>query len=148
MQNLRGCTIGTVAVRIVNKRQMMMCRWRPCYCADQLFSSLVGMYSIVCLQISQGLQKYWRCSVKEKVLSPSHRPFACYSPAFSPKKGNSKSELLAMIVRSMHNTSSVRRGTVGRNINTCHATRGFLAAVGPFPRPDCGEARIPGGWAV
>ena len=44
--------------------------------------------------------------------------------------------------------TSVRRGTVGRNINTCHATRGFLAAVGPYPRPDYGEGQIPGGWAV
>ena len=44
--------------------------------------------------------------------------------------------------------TSVRRGTVGRNVNTCHATGGFSAAVGPYPRPDCGEAQIPGGWAV
>ena len=42
----------------------------------------------------------------------------------------------------------VRKPTVGRKVNTCHATRGFLAAVGPYPRPDCGEAQIPGGWAV
>ena len=40
------------------------------------------------------------------------------------------------------------RVTVSRNVITCHATRGFLAAVGPYPRPDCGEAQIPGGWAV
>ena len=51
-------------------------------------------------------------------------------------------------IRGMSDMTSVRRGTVGRNINTCHATRGFLAAVGPYPRPDCGEAQIPGGWAV
>ena len=37
---------------------------------------------------------------------------------------------------------------MGRNINTCHATRGFLAAVGPYPRPACEEAQTPGGWAV
>ena len=51
-------------------------------------------------------------------------------------------------IRGMSDMTSVRRGTVGRNINTCHATRGFLAAVGPYPRPDCGEAQTPGGWAV
>ena len=38
--------------------------------------------------------------------------------------------------------------TAGRNLNTCHATAWFLAALGPHPRPDCGEAQIPGGWAV
>ena len=44
--------------------------------------------------------------------------------------------------------TSVRRGTVGRNVNTCHATAWFLVAVEPYPRPDWGEAQIPGGWAV
>ena len=41
-----------------------------------------------------------------------------------------------------------QKGTVGRNINTCHATAGFLTAVEPYPWPDWGKAQIPGGWAV
>ena len=81
--------------------------------------------------------QHWRWYGEKKAVTLSPPPASYFAAIFTQK-----------ITRSVAWAIVCPSGNCGpkRSYMSCDCS--ILIAMGPYPRPDCGKAQIPGGWAV
>ena len=110
----------------------VLCRAVPCPWCDRFYLTRHPLLRLA-------LAILWQ----ENDLPSVNTQLASYLPASCKQKWIARSNGVGTF-----SEPSVRRGTVDRNVNTCHATLECFGAVEPYPWPDLSLSQISGDWAV